>query len=467
MGRIAATLAAILALAAPPALAAPEHYDTTALQQAEILASVGGGYDGPQGAYVSRIGQRMAQAAGLGDGCVFTIVDSEVVNAFTAPPGCFVYVTRGLLAIVNSEDELAAVLGHELGHVAADHSRKQQNTEAVAGIAAALVGAATKSRVAGKLAGKVAELGTLSYSRNQEYEADTLALRYLPAAGYSADGLGRVLQALQREDVFSRGDRRGDAPVWASTHPLTSDRIVRAEQQALQAPQVGGEVGRAEFLAALDGLPYGGAGGQGFVRGPTFVQPTLKIAFDAPPGFTLAGAGDAVRITGPGDLRADFVSGGVVRGSLEDYAYGVMRGLVGDAGVRVGRVQRVTINGFEAFVLPVSGTAGGRPVEVTVFAYAVGQRACHFVTVAPAGGSGAFDPMVGSFRRLGEREAPRGGGRRIAVTTVRAGDTLQSLGGRMAPERDAMGRFLMLNGLSPGQPLDPGQKVKLVLDGRR
>jgi predicted Zn-dependent protease len=323
--------------------------------------------------------------------------------------------------------------------------------------------------VVGKLAGKVADLGALSYSRNQEYEADTLALKYLPDAGYSVDGLGRVLEALQREDVFSRGDRQGDTPVWASTHPLTSDRIVRAQQQAVRAPQEGGEVGRAAFLAAVEGLPYGRGGDRGFVRGPTFVQPALRIAFDAPPGFTLADGAEAVRISGPGDLRADFVGGAPLRGSLEDYAYEVMRGVIGEARVRVGRAQRVTINGFDAFVLPVSGTAGGRAVEVTVFAYAVGQRACHFVTVAPAGGSGAFDPMVGSLRRLSDREAAVGGvgGRRIVVATARPDDTIQTLAARMAPERDALGRFLMLNGLAPGQALKPGSRVKIVTDALR
>jgi predicted Zn-dependent protease len=137
---------------------------------------------------VSRIGERMAQAAGLGGRCTFTIVDTEEINAFTAPPGCYVYVTRGLLAVLNSEAELAAVLGHELGHVAANHAHKQQNQETIGGLAAVLVGAATKSDLAGAVARRAAKLGALSYSRGQEYEADTLAMRYLPQAGYAPRG---------------------------------------------------------------------------------------------------------------------------------------------------------------------------------------------------------------------------------------------------------------------------------------
>jgi predicted Zn-dependent protease len=459
--RIGAGLA--LALAAAPALAASDRYDTTAIRQAEILQSVGGPYVGPQSAYVAAVGEKVARAAGLPDRCVFTIVDSDVVNAFTAPPGCYVYVTRGLLAILNSEDELAAVLGHELGHVAANHSAKQQSTETVSELAAALIGAATRSRLAGKVAGKVAELGSLSYSRGQEYEADGLALHYLPQAGYAASGLTAVLDGLAREEAFSRGGRAGsDVPVWASTHPLTSDRLERARRQAaLVAGQDGFALDSGSYLSALRGLPYGEAG-PGSIAGETYTDPTLKVAFEIPRGASIARLGDAVRITGPGPLRAEFWGGAPLAGPLEDHAYAVMRGVVGDARVEFGQPRSFVVNGADATALSVHGAEQGRGVEVTVAAYRLDGRAYHFVLVAPAGQAALFEPMVTSFRRAG-RAAPAGGGRRIEVVTVRPGDTVESLSARMAPDADPVGRFRMLNGLQPGAPLQPGHKVKLVV----
>ncbi|HET6971061.1 MAG TPA: M48 family metallopeptidase, partial [Phenylobacterium sp.] len=233
-----AAVAAGLILGAPASAQESRQARAERAQQAQVLESFGGAYSGPQADYVSRIGERMAVVAGLGAGrCTFTLVNSQVVNAFAAPPGCHVYVTRGLLSLMNSEAELAAVLGHEVGHVAANHAGRQRNQQVATGLAAALVGALSGSELVGEVAGKAAQLGVLSYSRNQEFEADNLSLHYLPLAGYDPEGLAAALAALGREDAFTArtsGGGRG-MPVWASTHPLTADRIRRAEQGA-EAP---------------------------------------------------------------------------------------------------------------------------------------------------------------------------------------------------------------------------------------
>ncbi len=440
-------------------------------QQGEVLRSVGGAYQGPQSAYVSRVGERMAAAAGLAGRCTFTIVNAEVVNAFTTPPGCYVYVTRGLLGILNSEAELAAVLGHEVGHVAARHAQRQQNNEALTGLAAALVGAVAKSDVVGAVAGRAAKLGTLSYSRSQEYEADSLSLRYLPVAGYAPRGLTDVLDALRREDAFTArvsGRTGRSGPAWASTHPLTGDRIRRAAQQ-VAADDPGDRLGlnTDSFLTALDGLTYGDDPDEGYVSGAAFTHARLRVAFTAPPGFQLANAADAVRISGPNGMRGEFASGRASPARLEDYAAQVLRGVTGSAPIEMGRLVRTTINGLDAVILPARVETRSGPVEVVVAAYATGgDKAYHFATIAPAGQGGVFDPMYDSFRRLSEREAATVGPMRISIATVRRGDTSESLAAKMAGG-DRLERFLMLNGLQPGEPLAPGRRVKVVTGGQR
>lgn len=460
---------AALALAVP-AIAQVSRAQAERTQQAQVLQSVGGRYDGPQGEYVSRVGERVAAAAGLPGRCTFLIVDSAVVNAFTTPPGCYIYLTRGLLAVLNTEAELAAVLGHEVGHVAARHAQRQQNTEALSGLAAALVGAVTKSDLAGAVANRAAQLGTLSYSRNQEYEADTLSLRYLPQAGYSPRGLTAVLESLQREDAFTAnatGSGPRMTPAWASTHPLTGDRIRRVAQQAAAAldDRTGPDSDR--YLAEMAGLVYGDDPDQGFVEGRTFTHPRLRIAFDAPVGFQLANAAEAVRIAGPNGMRGEFSGGRASAGRLEDYAYSVMRAVAGATPLQQSPPVRTTINGVPAVVLPARANTRSGVVELVVAAYAAGgDQAYHFATIAPAGQGGAFDSMYDSFRRLTDREAGSGGPTRLAVATVRAGDTAETMAARMAGDR-RLERFLMLNGLRPGEPLQPGRQVKVVAGGRR
>jgi predicted Zn-dependent protease len=147
-------------------------------QHPQLLAQFGGSYDAPEAAYVARLGEKIAGAAGLGGKCTFTLVNTDVVNAF-AVPGCYIYVTRGLMGIMNSEAELASVLAHEVGHIVADHSERQQKRSLLRGLGVAAVGWITGSEQLTRIAGQAAELFTLRYSRKQEHESDDLGIRYL------------------------------------------------------------------------------------------------------------------------------------------------------------------------------------------------------------------------------------------------------------------------------------------------
>jgi predicted Zn-dependent protease len=255
---------------------------------------------------------------------------------------------------------------------------------------------------------------------------------------------------------------------WASTHPLTSDRIKRASVQAASLPaQDGLTLDEKSYLSAVDGLPYGEDGVQGYVRGASYIHPQLGIRFDAPRGFQLANEPEAVRVTGPGGSLAEFTGGRASARQLDSYALEVLQGVVRNGRHETGRAQHTKINGLEAVVLPARATSGGRAVDLTVVVYSLGgDEAYSFVAMAPAGQAALFDPMFDSFRRLSDREVDAISGRRIAVTEVRPGDTAETMAARMAPGGDRLGRFLMLNALEPGEPLRPGARVKLVVEGR-
>lgn len=470
IGRLfVAALAVALMTASFPAQAQSRAAAQAAQQRAELLETYGGAFEGPVAAYVRRVGERVASAAGKPGQCVFTVVNTDVVNAFaTQPPGCNVYVTRGLLAILNSEDELAAVLGHEVGHVAANHAGRRQTRAALSGLGAVLVGVVSGSSDLASLASRAAQVGVLSYSRNQEYEADSLALKYAGPNGYSPFGLADMLNALQLQDQFedrlrNREPAKAQA-VWARTHPLTGDRIRRAGDQARQLTPGGAPAEReGAYLAEIDGLLFGDDPTQGFVDGNAFYHPRLGIAFDAPAGFALTNSPRAVRIEGPGGLGGEFAAGRL-DGDLERYAYGVLRKLVGQAPLRVREPERTRINGVEAVIMPAMAQSSSGPVEVTVAAYAPNRGdAYHFVTLTPPGRGAPFNQLFNSFRRLSDREAAGLKPRRLDIATVKPGDTAASLADRMAYRDLKLERFRMLNGLTPDQPVNPGARVKLVI----
>lgn len=268
MTRILAGLLAAAAIPATPVMAqntvqSISESDRQLGEQAhpQLVQQFGGEFRGPQAAFVERVGRRVAVQSGLsrsGSDFTVTLLDSPVENAF-AIPGGYIYATRQLLALMNSEAELASVLGHEVGHVAARHSATRNRTAQRTGIAAAILGAVTGNELVGRGASGLAQLYTLRYGREQEYQADSLGVRYMTAAGYNPFAAADILAALDASTSLS--GQQGRAPTWASTHPNGEERVRRTEQlaRATGRPQPAQTTQDTAFLRMLNGLPYGQA----------------------------------------------------------------------------------------------------------------------------------------------------------------------------------------------------------------
>jgi predicted Zn-dependent protease len=284
-------LAAAVTLAAAP-IAAPIAAQTVrsisasdkaqgAQAHPQLLKEFGGAYAGPQAAYVDRVGKRIALQSGLGTGSDFTVtlLDSPIENAF-AIPGGYVYVTRQLLALMNSEAELASVMGHEVGHVAARHAAGRQTRSTIGQLLAAGAGALTGSDLAGRIVGTGAQFYTLKYGRDQEYQADALGVRYLSGANYDPYAAADMLAALDASTTLSASvaNRTGArVPTWMSTHPNGADRVRRARQlAAATGRQPAPEVQDTTFLRMLDGLRYDGGTGANALPAKTLRIVTVR-----------------------------------------------------------------------------------------------------------------------------------------------------------------------------------------------
>ena len=440
----------------------------------QLVAEFGGAATGPQASYVEGIGKNIAVQSGLsnarGDFTV-TLLNSPVDNAF-AIPGGYIYVTRQLVSLMNNEAELAGVLGHEVGHVAARHAAKRQSAttrNTIIGVlgqvlAGAVLGSGAAGQIGQKLFSQGTQLLTLKYSRGQETEADNLGISYLQRAGYDPRAMATVLQSLANQNALDArlmGNPANRAPEWASTHPDPASRVRAAQTRA--GANARGVTNRDTFLTRIDGLTYGDDPKQGVVEGRKFTHPEFRMGFESPAGFYMMNGIRAVSITGQSGKGE--LSSAAYSGNLESYIRSVYAGLTeqGQPQVAPATIQRTTVNGIPAAYGSARVNSGNGQVDVVVFAYEWSNtQAFHFLTISQAGSAAAFDPMFSSMRRISAAEAAAVKPRKLVVVTAKRGDTVQSLAARMAYSDAPLDRFLVLNGLSSGSAIAAGQRLKIV-----
>ncbi|WP_445193122.1 M48 family metalloprotease [Sphingomonas sp. Tas61C01] len=457
----------------PPQVTA-EDRALGAEQHPKLLAEFGGAYPGEEARYVSAIGDRIATAAGLPGQCTFTLVNSDVVNAF-AVPGCYIYVTRGLVAVMTNEAELASVIGHEVGHIVASHSQRQQRRSLWRRLGVIAVGLTGSDRLT-RLAGQAAQYFTLRYSRNQENEADDLGVRYLRATGYDPYAAAEMLGALGRQQRFMLStDGRDEArsiPEWTLSHPLTEHRIERTRAAAKATGLADGALPEraAPFLAEVDGLLYGDDPEQGFVLGRRFAHPVMRIFFAAPEGFSLTNSPQAIRLSGPDGVAGEFGGGTLPPGGIGNYAELLARHVVSNGKADVIAADQVTINGLPAVIMQLRLAVQQGAVPLSIAVYDGGQgRAYHFIMISPPANrsAAALAALFASFRPLSDAEVAQLRPRVIRTVRAGPGDSVDTLSRRMAdPAPRAL--FLMLNGRDEGRRVKAGELVKIVTyaDGR-
>ena len=447
-----------------PAPVDPAQARIGAEEHPRIVASYGGIYhdDKLERTLARIVGRCVAASDDPSQSYRITILNSPSVNAF-ALPGGYLYVTRGLLALANDSSEIAAVIAHEMGHVTANHAVQRQNKARAAVIVSRVVTDVLQDGDAGELALASSQRTLAAFSQQQEFEADAIGVRTIGKAGYDPFAAARFLDLMGRYAAYkSAGSVQDKRPDFLASHPATPQRVEFAVRAARQfgAPGIG-EVDRDRYLAGIDGIVYGDDPSQGFVRGRTFMHPTLGVGFAVPDGFMLDNTSDAVLATGPDGTALRFDGANLPAGaSLATY---IGSGWVN--GLDAGSIQTFQVNGLEA----ASARAEAKGWVFRIAVIRVGPNATYRFIFAnesdTPGLTAAADATVQSFRRLTPQEIAGLQPLRIRVVSVGAGDTVESCGQRMRGVDRPVDLFRILNDIKPGAGLPPpGEKVKIVAE---
>jgi predicted Zn-dependent protease len=419
--------------------------------------------------YVAAVGARLAAHSPRQDVTyTFYVVDVPEPNAF-ALPGGYVYVTRGLLALVNSEDELACVIGHEIGHVAARHSVKQVSRSApfaiVTGLSSAIVGIA--SPLLGDLVGGVGSLASSAlltpFSRDQEREADRIGQRLAAASGWDPAAMSTFLATLQREETL-RG-ASGPRFAFLSTHPSTPERVANTNEYARGLTRVAEapiSADRAAFLQRLDGLVYGENAANGIFDDNRFLHPDLDFGISFPQGWKTQNGRAQVAAMAPDRGAVAFLQ---TVGSGDDPMEGARAMAAATKAPVVERTQPLKIGDLAAARTYAQANTESGEVGITVTWIAYRGAIYQVTGVAPAGRFESYrarlDGVAESFAPLNADERVHIRENRVRIATAEASESLASLAKRTnSAWEPAM--IAVANGIPDGAALTAGEPLKVT-----
>jgi predicted Zn-dependent protease len=423
--------------------------------------------------YVNRVGQQLAKASHRPHlEYHFTVLDDDIVNAF-ALPGGYIYITRGMLAHLNSEAELAAVLGHEIGHVTDRHAVRQHSQSQLLGVLGSVAGAATG--VAGSTTANLFGGALLKgYGRNHELKADELGAEYLARTDYPPEAMIEVIEVLKNRERFEidRARKEGREPKvyhgFLASHPDNDKRLREVVEKAKELGEGNPDrVNREGFLLRIDGMTWGQGGQSGVVRENEYYNARLAIKFSMPENWQIESQAGKILAVAPGQAAALQVSVMPLAAQLRPRDFLIRRLQV--TGLREGR--DISVGGMEGFLAIAADSQspyGKRLVRYAVIYDRASGQAYVFSgaekrnSVDDIAADRDFIPAIFSLDKLAPGDYDLAQPAVVKVVTPSAGTDIETLAAQSPLGPYAAEQLRLLNDLYPsGQPKS-GEAIKVV-----
>ena len=392
----------------------------------------------------------------------FTVLDSPDINAF-ALPGGYIYINRGLMSYLSSEEELAAVLGHEIGHVTARHSVKQYSQSQLMGILSAAI-EINAGRTAGNLANLASGALLSGYGRDMELEADDLGAQYIYQDGYSPQGMYEVLSVLKDQEIYSKkiAEQRGQEPksyhgVFAS-HPSNDLRLQEVLNNVSISFQKGEKKKEDSYLGKIEGMVFGDSEQSGIRRGDEFFHGPLDLYMASPDTWEIINTPNKLIFSSP-------LGEAVLQMTLEDLNFKESpRDYMKRFASNFYEDKDLNINGFEGFTAKVNRS--GRVTRMAVLFK--NDQVYQFVGYLKDESSSLsrFDPqflgIINSFRTLNKNEINFSKPLRHKSYKVKTGDTYSYLASKSNINLNAEDQLRLINGDYPDKELTAGRVIKII-----
>ncbi len=392
----------------------------------------------------------------------FKLMDSPVINAF-AVPGGYVYITRGIMAYMNSEAELAGVVGHEIGHVTARHSAKQYSNAQVAqlGLGLGTILAPEFAHYAGMAAQGIGLL-FLRFSREHERQSDDLGVEYATKVGYDAREMSNFFHTL---DKMQGESSQGGLPDWFSTHPNPADRVVdvkkKAEEWRAKVNSAELKINRNVYLNRINGLIFGENPRQGFVENNVFYHPDLKFKFPFPAGWKLTNLPTQVQIVSADEKGAvlfSLSSGSTISDSFNDF--------IKQTQARIDEQKDLKVHGFTAkrSLVTLSGQSG----PLKVISYFIQKEkniyTFHGLTKEPFFKelAGALEQPMAGFSVLTNRTKLSVKPERIKIQKITKNMTLEAAFKQYKVAAEKMDKLALVNGMELKDNIPANTLIKIL-----
>jgi len=435
-------------------IAMGQQYDS------QVVATIGLYPDPALQSYIQTLGKRLAATSERPNlPWTFRVVDDPAVNAF-AVPGGFVYVTRGILAHMNNEAQLATVVGHEIGHVTARHTAAEMSKEQVATLGL-VVGSIANKQVAqyAGVAQQALSVLFLKFSRDNENQADELGVRYSSRANFDSREMVNVMKVLDRLSATEGGR----LPEWLSTHPNPGNRVEHISSliSKQQTDFTGATINREGYERKLDGIMFGANPREGFFKNGVFYHPDLRFSLAFPNGWRVMNSKQAVAAQSP--QQDAIIELTLTQGSSADQA---ARSFLSTEGIQAGTLTRGNVHGLTASAAPFAATTDQGTLRGSAIFVEYNNHVYRLLAYSPEQSWGNYQSVaqqaLTSFGPVNDPAVLNVQPQHVALFTLDRRTTIADLA-RQRPSPAPVATLALINQVEENEQLEPGRIMKWVV----